>query len=314
MTSLLELKQYIKRFYIKNEVYITYVWKFLLALISISMINSKLGYMQALTNIAIVLMASLLCAILPANFIVVISAAFMLGHLYSMALESALIAGIILLLMFLLYFRFSPKDTLAVLLTPLFFFFHIPYVMPLAMGLLGLPTSVVSVSFGIIVTYMVNYFSETTSVAKLGADVEETSNQFLQVLNGILGNKSMIVMIVAFSVTIILVYIIRRTSINYSWRIAISVGAISLIVCILIGDLTMDTQMSLFGVIVSTLVSAVLMLVVEFFAFNVDYARTEKVQFEDDDYYYYVKAVPKVTVSTPERKVKRIYRANDRRR
>ncbi len=314
MTSLLELKQYIKRFYIKNEVYITYVWKFLLALISISMINSKLGYMQALTNIAIVLMASLLCAILPANFIVIISAAFMLGHLYSMALESALIAAIILLLMFLLYFRFSPKDTLAVLLTPLFFFLHIPYVMPLAMGLLGLPTSIVSVSFGIIVTYMMNYFSETTSVAKLGADVEETSNQFLQVLNGILGNKSMIVMIVAFSVTIILVYIIRRTSINYSWRIAIAVGAISLIVCILIGDLTMDTQMSLFGVIVSTLVSAVLMLVVEFFAFNVDYARTEKVQFEDDDYYYYVKAVPKVTVSTPERKVKRIYRANDRRR
>ena len=314
MTSLLELKQYIKRFYIKNEVYITYVWKFLLALISISMINSKLGYMQALTNIAIVLMASLLCAILPANFIVIISAAFMLGHLYSMALESALIGAIILLLMFLLYFRFSPKDTLAVLLTPLFFFFHIPYVMPLAMGLLGLPTSIVSVSFGIIVTYMMNYFSETTSVAKLGTDVEETSNQFLQVLNGILGNKSMIVMIVAFSVTIILVYIIRRTSINYSWRIAIAVGAISLIVCILIGDLTMDTQMSLFGVIVSTLVSAVLMLVVEFFAFNVDYARTEKVQFEDDDYYYYVKAVPKVTVSTPERKVKRIYRANDRRR
>ncbi len=314
MTSLLELKQYIKRFYIKNEVYITYVWKFVLALISISMINSKLGYMQALTNIAIVLMASLLCAILPANFIVIISAAFMLGHLYSMAIENALIAGIILLLMFLLYFRFSPKDTLAVLLTPLFFFLHIPYVMPLAMGLLGLPTSIVSVSFGLIISYMVTFFSETTSVAKLGTDVEETSNQFQQVLTGILGNKSMIVMIVAFSITIILVYIIRRASINYSWKIAIAVGAISLIVCILVGDLAMDTQISLFGVIVSTVVSAALMLVVEFFAFNVDYARTEKVQFEDDDYYYYVKAVPKITVSTPERKVKRIYRASEKRR
>ena len=184
----------------------------------------------------------------------------------------------------------------------------------LAMGLLGLPTSIVSVSFGLIISYMVTYFSETTSVAKLGADVEETSNQFQQVLTGILGNKSMIVMIVAFSVTIILVYVIRRASINYSWKIAIAVGAISLIVCILVGDLAMDTQISLFGVIVSTVVSAALMLVVEFFAFNVDYARTEKVQFEDDDYYYYVKAVPKITVSTPERKVKRIYRASEKRR
>ena len=46
--------------------------------------------------------------------------------------------------------------------------------------------------------------------------------------------------------------------------------------------------------------------IIQFFEFNVDYNRTEKVQFEDDEYYYYVKAVPKVNVSTPERTVKRI--------
>ena len=314
MTSLLELKQYIKRFYIKNETYITYVWKFVLAIISIAMINNKLGYMKPLSNIAIVLMASLLCAILPANFIVIISAAFILGHLYAMGIESALIAAVIFLLMFLLYFRFSPKDTLAVLLTPLFFFMHIPYVMPLAMGLLGLPTSAVSVSFGLVIAYMLGYFSTTTSVAKLGGDAEETSNQFQQVLSGILGDKTMVVMIAAFAITIVIVYIIRRASINYSWRIAIAAGAFSLIVCTLIGNLMCGTEISLFGVIVGTIVSAALMLVVEFFAFNVDYNITEKVQFEDDDYYYYVKAVPKVTVSTPERRVKRINRASERRR
>ena len=314
MTSLLELKQYIKRFYIKNETYITYVWKFVLAIISIAMINNKLGYMKPLSNIAIVLMASLLCAILPANFIVIISAAFILGHLYAMGIESALIAAVIFLLMFLLYFRFSPKDTLAVLLTPLFFFMHIPYVMPLAMGLLGLPTSAVSVSFGLVIAYMLGYFSTTTSVAKLGGDAEETSNQFQQVLSGILGDTTMVVMIAAFAITIVIVYIIRRASINYSWRIAIAAGAFSLIVCTLIGNLMCGTEISLFGVIVGTIVSAALMLVVEFFAFNVDYNRTEKVQFEDDDYYYYVKAVPKVTVSTPERRVKRINRASERRR
>ena len=97
MTSLLELKQYIKKFYIKYETYLTYIWKFLLALVSISMINSRLGYMEALTNIAIVMMASLLCAILPANFIVLISALFVVGHLYALALECAIIATIIFL-------------------------------------------------------------------------------------------------------------------------------------------------------------------------------------------------------------------------
>ena len=41
----------------------------------------------------------------------------------------------------------------------------------------------------------------------------------------------------------------------------------------------------------------------QFFAFSVDYSRTEYTQFEDDDYYYYVKAVPKLAVTRPEPKV-----------
>lgn len=310
MTSLLELKQYIKRFYIKYETYITYVWKFLLALVSILVINSKLGYMDALTNVAIVMMASLLCAILPANFIVFISAAFILGHLYSLAMECALIALVIFILMFLLYFRFSPKDTLAVLLTPIFFFMHIPYVMPLAMGLLGTPASVVSVSFGLVISYMIGYFS--SNATSFGSDgVVEAANGFSTIINGIIGNKEMMVMIIVFAIVLVLVYIIRRSSIDYCWKIAIAAGSIGLMIFTLIGDIMSDTQISIAGVILGTIISALLMLVVEFFAFNMDYSRTEKVQFEDDEYYYYVKAVPKVTVATPERKVKKINRARE---
>ncbi len=312
MTSLLEFKQYIKRFYIKYETYLTYIWKFALALISILLINSQLGYMDALTNTAIVMMAALLCAILPPNFIVVISALFIVGHLYALAVECALIAVIIFLLMFLLYFRFSPKDTLAVLLTPLFFMIHIPYVMPLAMGLLGNPASVVSVAFGLVISYMMVFFSENASSFGSG-DMQEAANEFQNIIGGIIGNKTMIVMIAAFSVALILVYIIRRASVNYSWKIAIAAGSVSLIVAVLVGDMVSETQISIAGVIVGTLISALLMLVLEFFAFNLDYSRTEKVQFEDDDYYYYVKAVPKVTVSAPERKVKKINRARGKR-
>ena len=47
-------------------------------------------------------------------------------------------------------------------------------------------------------------------------------------------------------------------------------------------------------------------MVVEFFEFNLDYNRTEIVQFEDDEYYYYVKAVPKNVIMAPEKTVKRI--------
>ena len=51
-------------------------------------------------------------------------------------------------------------------------------------------------------------------------------------------------------------------------------------------------------------------MVIQFFLFNVDYSRTETMQFEDDEYYYYVKAVPKLTISTPDKVVKHISERN----
>ena len=66
--------------------------------------------------------------------------------------------------------------------------------------------------------------------------------------------------------------------------------------------------------LVGTLVSMVLAAVYNFMIFAVDYSRTEYLQFQDDDYYYYVKAVPKITVSAPDVKVQKINSAKKKRR
>ena len=47
--------------------------------------------------------------------------------------------------------------------------------------------------------------------------------------------------------------------------------------------------------------------------FSVDYTRTEYTQFEDDDYYYYVKAVPKMNIAAPDVKVQKINSTKTRR-
>ena len=116
-------------------------------------------------------------------------------------------------------------------------------------------------------------------------------------------------MIVTFAITIAIVYIIRRSSIDNCWKLAIITGSICLIVTALIGNLVAGTHISFLEVFLGTTVSALMALGIEFFSFNLDYSRTEKVQFEDDDYYYYVKAVPKVTLTAPDRRVKKINRA-----
>lgn len=305
MRNLLEIKEFLKRFYSKNEAFVSPVLKCLLTIFVLLGINNKLGYMTKINNIAIILIVSLLCSFLPSGFIIFFSAVFVLLHLYSLALEVALVCFCLFMVMFLLFFRFSPKDSLVVILTPLCFGLRIPYVVPLAMGLVGSPVSTVSVACGTIVYYLVHYVSLNAPSIKT-VEAGESTARLKMIIDGIINNKEMMITVAAFIFTILLVYIIRRLSVDHSWKIAIVAGSIVNVVILLLGDFMYDTNVSVLGVLFGSVVSVILAFAIQFFVFSVDYSRTEKVQFEDDEYYYYVKAVPKMTVAAPDKTVKKI--------
>ncbi len=310
MTTLLVAKQILMTLYSRYEVYITPLLKFLTALITLLLINSRIGYMDSIDKMTVVLIVALMCSFMPMNFIVVMAALFVMLHIYTFSLECVLVVGVGLLLMFLLYLRFSPKDTLVVVCMPVCFILKIPYVVPLAMGLIGTPASMVSVGCGVIVYYMLHFVTQNGSaIAAITGDetaVKFSVAKFKFIVDGMLNNKEMAVTVMAFAITVLIVYLIRRLSIDYAWTIAMAAGAVVNLMILLVGDLMFDTNVSLFGVILGNIVAVFLTVVLQFFVFNVDYSRTEKVQFEDDEYYYYVKAVPKVVVSRAEKKVKQI--------
>lgn len=305
MTNLLVFREQLKKFYSKYELYITPLCKFLLALVSLLVINSRIGYMSTLKNAAVVLILALLCSFLPINLTIVIAAAVTLAHLYAFSVECAIVALAVFLLLFILYFRFSPKDTLAVLLTPICFVLKIPYVMPIAVGLIGTPASSVAVASGVIVYYMLAGMNESASVLNT-FDADGMVDKFRYCIDTLMGNRAMMVAIVAFAATVLVVWFIRHLSIDHAWTIAMITGALLNILILLFGDLMYSTDISIIGLILGSIVSVLLVKVLQFFVFNVDYSRTEMVQFEDDEYYYYVKAVPKNTVATPEKRVKTI--------
>ncbi len=305
MTTLLVFREQLKNFYSKYELYLTPLFKFLLALVTLAMINSSIGYMSELKKTTVVLVLALMCSVMPMNFIVFVAAAVTLGHLYKFSMECALIALVVFLLLFILYFRFSSHDTIAVLLTPLCFILKIPYVMPIAMGLVGTPFSTVSVASGVIVYYTVRYMVGSASVLNTFED-DGALEKFRYIIDGLIGNKEMFVMIVPFAAALIVVYFIRRLSVDYAWTIAMVTGALLDVMILLFGDLMYNTNLSIIGLIIGSIASVLLAKIFEFFVFNVDYSRTEYVQFEDDEYYYYVKAVPKNAVSAPQKRVKTI--------
>lgn len=305
MTGLLEIREKIKSIYSKYEVFILPLVKFLLAFLVISSVNGQLGYMTRLDNVAIVLIAALMCSFLPAGAIILFAALFSLMHMYALSMEVALVGLCVYLLMFLLFFRFSPRDSLVVVLTPILCGMGVPYVMPVAMGLLGTPASAISVGCGVVVHFLLNAVADNASTINT-MDTQDITGKLRLIIDAILNNQAMMVMVAAFAVTVLVVYLIRRMSVDYSWTIAMIAGVMVELVILLVGDLMYDTNLSVIQAVIGAAVTVLAAKLIEFFRFCVDYSRTEKVQFEDDEYYYYVKAVPKMSVAVPAKTVKHI--------
>lgn len=305
MTDLLEIREKIKMLYSRYETFILPVVKFLLAFVALTVLNRSLGYMSQLDNIAIVLIAALMCSFLPTGFIVLFGVLFSLLHMYVLSIEVALVGVCVYLVMFLLFFRFSPKDSLVVVFTPLLFAMRIPYIVPIAVGLVCSPVSAVSVGCGIVAHYLLGTVADSASAINTLGE-EDAIAKLRLVIDGLIRNREMVVMIAAFVITVTAVYLIRRMSVDYSWTIAMVAGALINVMILLIGDLIYDINISVAGALLGSLLALVVAKVIEFFRFCVDYSRTEKVQFEDDEYYYYVKAVPKMTVAMSTKTVKKI--------
>ena len=165
--------------------------------------------------------------------------------------------------------------------------------------------SVIPVSCGVVIYYILLYVKENAGVLTGAASVDITE-KYSQIIKNVFSNQAMMVMILAFAVGILAVLVIRNTSMDYAWTIAIIVGTVAQLAVIFTGDFLFNITLPIIPLIAGTAISMALAMIYQFFVLAVDYSRTEYLQYEDDDYYYYVKAVPKITVSTPDVKVQQI--------
>uniref|UniRef100_UPI0032617ED4 hypothetical protein n=1 Tax=Clostridium sp. NkU-1 TaxID=1095009 RepID=UPI0032617ED4 len=163
----------------------------------------------------------------------------------------------------------------------------------------------IPVSCGVFIYYALLYVKQNAGVLTNDMSVDEVV-KFMQLMKSLMSNKLMLVMVTAFALSLVVVAVTRSLSVDYSWIIAIVAGTIAQLGVIFIGDIAADVSVSVIGLLAGILISIVIAGIYIFFVFAVDYSRTEYVQFEDDDYYYYVKAVPKLTVSAPDVKVQKI--------
>ena len=153
-------------------------------------------------------------------------------------------------------------------------------------------SAVLSLSLGILVYYFLQFIREYKEQFILSGDLLDQFEGLSKKMAPLLHNKEMIGMLVLFTLAALAIYIIRNFSFNYSWIIALITGiCVEGLVFFVLPFLSvkMNIGLSLLSYLFSILFSVIAL----FFFRDADYRGTEFVQFEDDAYYYYVKAIPK---------------------
>ena len=305
MSTLLVWREKLQKVYAAYSVYILKGLQFLLGLLLFGLINSNVGFMEMASSVFCTGGLAVICTFFPMIVMVIAAAVLVLVHFYALSMPIAIVSLVIFLIMYIFYFRFTPKKAWLLLVSALAFALKIPLIIPVVFGLLGTPVCIVPAACGIISYYMVS-FVKASAAALRSADSESMISGVVNFTKQVVTGHEMWLMVMAIVIGILVVNLIRTRAIDHAWKIGSASGVVVSLIIAAAGNIILNGDVSYVEICVSALLGVGLGLVLEFLFFSVDYSRTESIQFEDDEYYYYVKAVPKIGVSVPEKTVKHI--------
>ncbi|MDR1765485.1 MAG: hypothetical protein LBR77_05255 [Lachnospiraceae bacterium] len=305
MMAFLLVKERLRLFYSKFYLLVRFLAKFALAFACMYALTHAVGYMQRIKGWPVILGVSAVCALLPYSGAAILLGGVMLAHLQAVSLDVCALMGVFLFAVAVLYYGFSPGDCYLLLLSPLLCALKVPYLLPLIVGMGTNLAGIIPIACGAVVYHMLVYVKASAGVwADMGdMDILE---RFVQTLGEMLSDRMMFVMVAVLAVGALATFLIKKLSVDYAWVLALAGGLMAQLVALFVGQLQFDIPMDIAQVAVGMLVCALLACVAWLFLFSVDYSRTEYTQFEDDGYYYYVKAVPKIAVSMPDVQVRRL--------
>ncbi len=300
-TFLLELKTRWLDFYEKHQKKIVFFFKLAMAMTALFLLTYEIGYISFLKSPLIIVPSAVVCGLTPPPVTLIVVSFFIIAHLFSVSVRLAVVVLLIFAVMYLLFFRICPKAVYVLLITCFCFFLHIEYVLPVVFGLFLPIGYIFAIDFGIIIFYILNTIGsyEATLTRLSGVNVQVIS----YIAESIFRNHSLYAVLIAFTVTFLLVSILKRGSFSYSKIYAIITGVVSELILLVVTDIWLSAGLSLAAIIAGTLVGTFIALVMNAVMSPLDYTRTEHVHFEDDEYYYYVKAVPKRRVAASDLKV-----------
>ena len=303
MTQLLIYREKAIRFFKEYETWFLILAKIIGMMFVFTYINENLGYYELLGSAPVNLLLSLVCSIIPSSFTVFIVAAVIAAHMLKFSMLVGLLVIAVMVIIYLLFLKFAPRQSLVLLAAPVLLHYNLGFALPVIAGLLFNPYAAIPAAAGVFMVSFIRsalqYGGELASPAAAGMssladslDPEKITEVVSNIFTQAFADKTFVYMFLLVVITAAVMFVINRFSFNYVWYISIAAGAVAdFAAAVLTGPRVGSYTMT--GMPIGILVGAAAALVIQFFRCVVDYKSRESLQFEDEEYYYYVQAIPK---------------------
>ena len=297
------LRNKIRNFIAAHEVGALRIWNAIIVFISVTFLNTSMGYQTALDHWYIALAIALVCAFLPLNAGSVVILVIALIHLFALSVQAAIAGVVIVLFSALICGYFHAHNFYNTIAVPTSFALRTPNLVALGSGLFRGMNEIATVLCGGVITFYLRVIRINASTI-----LDQTSSvSVVALIKQQMLTEPLFYFYMATLATVFLIcYFMRQINIPYSWMLASGTAVLVGFLIMLIGYTVTGSQGYMPWLVGGSLITFLVGMFFDFFFRDLDFSRLEKLQFEDDDYYYYVTAVPKLKLTKEEKRIKRI--------
>lgn len=310
---LLIQRERVKNFFQKHYKIMVPIFKLLGGFLVFVTLENLYGYSRTWSSVWFIAIMIGLFVIVPVRYGYLLSSIFILFNLTNVSMDVAGLYLAFILIAYLLILRLIPRYSWIMVAVPVLFSYNLPCLIPILIGMFCGLSSVIIMVLGI-VTYFFSFYVKEVVILLNSASQKETVVAFRKIIQLMSRDGELILTIFILCLVFIITYFIYKQARDYAWYLAVVFGGITYLILKLMQTLLLESDISIVGVVTYTLISIVVSIVIQFFYCVIDYSRSEKVQFEDDEYYYYVKIVPKISVQEKNKNVKKISTTSRRRK
>lgn len=261
------------------------------------------GYTQFFTEPFFLVIMGAISIFLPASALSLIFYVVIFLQLVHVSLEIALFFVLAVILYFLVYQRVFPRTRLYLMMAPVFFYFQLPACLPILVGMFVGIAGIPAILMGTFIYYLANMVSQAVDQLETGV---AHGKVYSLIAERAIDNKELILYFAIFCLVVVLVTAIRKRGAAHGWNVSILAGGAAYVILLFVGGYFANNEVSILSQIAMVVLSIVIALIVQFLYNVIDYTREETFEFEDEEYYYYVRAIPKVSVEEEEFNVTQI--------